>query len=47
MEFVNEEKIEVVCDISIAKNVIKRLRDVHPYEEPGIDIIPLLDEEEL
>lgn len=47
LEFVNEEKIEVVCDIGIAKNVIKRLRDVHPYEEPGIDIIPIIDENDL
>lgn len=47
LEFVNEEKIEVLCDISIAKNVIKRLRDVHPYEEPGIDIIPIIDENDL
>lgn len=47
LEFVNEEKIEVVCDIGIAKNVIKRLRDVHPYEEPGIDIIPIIDENNL
>lgn len=47
LEFVNEEKIEVVCDINIAKKVIKKLREVHPYEEPGIDIIPLIDEEAL
>lgn len=45
MEFVEEEKLEVVCDISNVKNVITKLRKVHPYEEPTIDIIPLLDEE--
>lgn len=45
MEFVEEEKLEVVCDISNVKNVITKLRKVHPYEEPAIDIIPLLDEE--
>ncbi len=45
MEFVEEEKLEVVCDISNVKNVITELRKVHPYEEPAIDIIPLLDEE--
>jgi len=45
MEFVEEEKLEVVCDIKNVKKVISRLREVHPYEEPGIDIIPLLDEE--
>jgi len=26
------------------KNVITKLREVHPYEEPAIDIIPLIDE---
>lgn len=45
MEFVEEEKLEVVCDINNVKNVITKLRKVHPYEEPAIDIIPLLDEE--
>lgn len=44
LEFVNEEKLEVVCDINKVKSVIKRLREVHPYEEPAIDIIPLLAE---
>lgn len=47
LEFVEEEKIEAVCDISIAKRVIKKLREVHPYEEPAIDIIPLIDEKDL
>lgn len=45
MEFVEEEKLEVVCDINNVKGVISKLRDVHPYEEPAIDIIPLLDEQ--
>jgi len=47
LEFVDEEKIEVICDINILKKVLKRLREVHPYEEPAIDIIPLIDEESL
>jgi len=47
LEFVNEEKLEAVCDINIVKKVLKRLREVHPYEEPEIDIIPLIDEESL
>ncbi|MGN1351816.1 MAG: hypothetical protein ACI4VE_03430 [Clostridia bacterium] len=45
MEFVEEEKLEVVCDANNVKSVILKLREVHPYEEPAIDIIPLLDEE--
>ena len=44
MEFVEEVKLEMVCDIKNVKKVISTLREVHPYEEPGIDIIPLLDE---
>lgn len=47
LEFVEEEKLQVVCDINIAKRVITRLREVHPYEEPAINIIPLIDEQEL
>ena len=47
LEFVEEEKLEARCDISIVKRVLKRLRKVHPYEEPAIDIIPLIDEEDL
>ena len=44
LEFVEEEKLEVVCDVKLVKKVITRLRQVHPYEEPAIDIIPLLNE---
>lgn len=44
LNFVNEEKLSVVCDISKVKEVIKVLKCVHPYEEPVIVIIPLIDE---
>lgn len=47
LEIVDEEKIEAICDINILKRVLKRLREVHPYEEPAISIIPLIDEESL
>lgn len=46
LEFVEEEKLEVVCEIYNVKKVISKLREVHPYEEPAIDIIPLLNEED-
>lgn len=45
LEFVEEEKLEFVCDIDKVKTVISKLREVHPYEEPAIDIIPLIDED--
>lgn len=44
LEFVEEEKLEFVCDIDKVKKVISKLREVHPYEEPAIDIFPLIDE---
>lgn len=46
MEFVEEEKLEVICDVEKVKNVITKLREVHPYEEPAINIVPLIDENE-
>ena len=45
LEFVEEEKLEVICNVDKVKNVIKKLREVHPYEEPAIDIVPLIDED--
>lgn len=47
LELVEEEKLEAVCNINIVKKVLRKLREVHPYEEPGIDIIPLIDEDGL
>lgn len=44
LEFVEEEKLEVVCDVNLVKDVISKLREVHPYEEPAIDIVPLIEE---
>ncbi len=46
LEFVKEEKLEVICEVQDVKKVLKALRQAHPYEEPGIDIIPLLDEKD-
>ena len=45
LEFVAEEKLEFVCDVRKVKEVILAIRKVHPYEEPAIDIIPLIDED--
>lgn len=45
LEFIDEEKLEFVCDVDKVKQVVKRLREVHPYEEPAIDIVPLIDED--
>ena len=47
LEYVEEDKLEVICDIQKVKHVIAELRKVHPYEEPAIDIVPLIDENSL
>jgi Uncharacterized protein conserved in bacteria len=47
LEYVDEEIIVAQCDIKIVKEVLKKLREVHPYEEPSIEIIPLINEEDL
>ena len=44
LEFVNEEKLEVVCDVAKVNEAITALRKAHPYEEPAIEITPLLNE---
>lgn len=44
LEYVEEEKLEFVCNVEKVNEVIKELRKTHPYEEPAIDIIPLIDE---
>ena len=46
LEFVNEDKLEIICNVEDVKSVLKVLREVHPYEEPGIDIVPLLLEDD-
>lgn len=40
-ESVEEERIEVIVPRSILESVIKRVKEVHPYEEVAFDIYPL------
>lgn len=42
LEAVNEERIEVACDKSQVSDIIKVIKDVHPYEGVVIDIYPML-----
>lgn len=42
-ETVEEERIEVTCDISIVETVIAAMKAVHPYEQVTYDVYPLLD----
>ncbi len=43
IEEVEEERIETICPHEKIQTVIAALKAVHPYEEPAIDIFPLLD----
>lgn len=40
-ESVAEERIEVVCERDKVTNVIKAIKEVHPYEEIALDIYPM------
>lgn len=37
---VKEEIIQVPCPVALLDQVITAIKHVHPYEEPGIDLIP-------
>lgn len=47
IEKIEENKIEFICEKEEAKFIIEKIREVHPYEEPAIDIFPLIDETDL
>lgn len=47
LEVVEEEQINVMCKREYAKQVVQALRKAHPYEEPLIEVIPLIDEADL
>ena len=44
IEIVQEERIETVCPRGFYKKIIKAVRKVHPYEEPAVDVYPLLNQ---
>lgn len=44
LEKVKEIKLEIICNVEKVKEVLKIIKKNHPYETPGIDIIPLMDE---
>ncbi len=44
---VDEEQVSVNCDLKEAKQIVAALRAAHPYEEPLIDIVPLINEVDL
>ena len=42
-EKVAEYKIEFICNKTDLQNIIKAIKDAHPYEEVPIDIFPLVE----
>lgn len=47
LEEVQEVRIEVECQRVDARKVIASLKESHPYEEPPIELVPLIEESEL
>jgi len=43
IEELEEEKIEVICEAKELKFILHKVREAHPYEEPAIDVYPLLN----
>ncbi|MBD3156343.1 hypothetical protein GF369_00795 [Candidatus Peregrinibacteria bacterium] len=43
LETVEEEKIETICPANKVQSIVKAVQKTHPYEEPAIDIYPLLN----
>lgn len=43
LEEVEEERIETILPKKMLPTVIKAIKKAHPYEEPAIDVYPLLD----
>lgn len=43
LEEVEEDRIEVICSSEQMKEVLEAAKKAHPYEDPAIDIIPLLN----
>lgn len=41
-EKVAEERIETICQKKDLKRVLAAVKKAHPYEEPAVDIYPLL-----
>lgn len=46
-EVVEEEYIEFICPRELARQIVSAIKAAHPYEEPVINITPLLEEDSL
>jgi hypothetical protein len=43
IEIVDEYKIEMLCTEELIKEAIKKLKEVHPYEEVAYEVLQLLE----
>jgi hypothetical protein len=41
LEEVAEDRIETVCEEDKLKDVLKAIKEAHPYEEPATDVYPI------
>lgn len=41
LEEVSEDRIETVCSDDKLQDVLKVIKEVHPYEEPATDVYPI------
>lgn len=42
VEKVDEYRVEMVCEDQFVQAVMKALKAAHPYEEPAVDVVPLV-----
>lgn len=47
IEQVEEDRIETICSSDKLKAVLEAVKKVHPYDEPAVDIYPLLNQGQL
>ncbi len=40
--YVDEFKVEMVCEDEIIQEVVQALRHAHPYEEPAFDVLQMV-----
>lgn len=45
LSYGNEYKLEVRCPYVLVKQAVLIIKEIHPYEEPLINVIPLLNDE--
>lgn len=47
IEQVEEERIETICRRGQIEEVMRKIKKIHPYEEPALDVYPLLNERQI